>query len=413
MQFRLIGFRRFCVRKFRVEKSQRKASLKSRHLVLQASVLAACWSSGSTLVTPRASAQTATQTFEETARALKPLVIQSASQLRGNLTALNGNTVDVQGKISGLLTREGSKTILLKIGDDVTLISAPAEINSPLIRAGTAVRIIARVDVDKSTPLAMLAITNAPLDEAVPIVATTTTGDAAEIVTATTAAIDGELALPQPPAEAFVTTTPAPKPQPRPMSARGGGPRVTAPARVQATRPASKPASGSSLSSIEAEEAIDSQKPAYEALVRRHNNKLQPAVVSEIAEALLRAGYKHNMDPRFLAAVIAVESDFDVHCLSRSGAMGLGQIMPFNLKEAQISNPWNPTENVFGTARLLRGHLDSYKNRSNGTLLAVAAYNAGPGAVRRAGYKVPNGAQVQRYVWKVYYRYKAFAPDMF
>ena len=47
------------------------------------------------------------------------------------------------------------------------------------------------------------------------------------------------------------------------------------------------------------------------------------------------------------------------------------------------------------------------------SLLAVAAYNAGSGAVRRAGYKVPGGSQVQRYVWKVYYRYKQFAPDMF
>jgi soluble lytic murein transglycosylase-like protein len=93
--------------------------------------------------------------------------------------------------------------------------------------------------------------------------------------------------------------------------------------------------------------------------------------------------------------------------------MGLGQLMPFNLKEAGVTDPWNPTQNIFGTAKLLRGHLDDYKNRSNGTLLAVAAYNAGPGAVRRAGFQVPDGAQVRRYVWKVYYRYKALAPDMF
>lgn len=88
-------------------------------------------------------------------------------------------------------------------------------------------------------------------------------------------------------------------------------------------------------------------------------------------------------------------------------------MMPFNLKEAGVTDPWNPTQNVMGTAQLLRNLLDKYKKRSNGTLLAVAAYNAGQGAVRRAGYKVPKGAQVQRYVWKVYNRYKAFAPDMF
>jgi soluble lytic murein transglycosylase-like protein len=167
------------------------------------------------------------------------------------------------------------------------------------------------------------------------------------------------------------------------------------------------------MSSFDIEEVVESQKPVYEALVRQHNKKLKPQVVEEIAEALLRAGYQYQMDPRFLAAIIAVESDFDVNCLSGSGAMGLGQLMPFNLKEAGVKNPWNATDNIFGTARLLRGHLDDYKDRPNGTLLAVAAYNAGPGAVRRAGYKVPSGSQVQRYVWKVYYRYKAFAPDMF
>jgi soluble lytic murein transglycosylase-like protein len=158
---------------------------------------------------------------------------------------------------------------------------------------------------------------------------------------------------------------------------------------------------------------VSSQKAAYAQMIQSTNKKLKPAQVNEIAEAILRAGLKYQMDPRFLAAVIGVESDYDVACLSNSGAMGLGQLMPFNLKEAGVTDPWNPTQNIFGTAKLLRGHLDDYKNRSNGTLLAVAAYNAGPGAVRRAGFQVPDGAQVRRYVWKVYYRYKALAPDMF
>lgn len=45
--------------------------------------------------------------------------------------------------------------------------------------------------------------------------------------------------------------------------------------------------------------------------------------MQEIAVAILRAGYKNNLDPRFLAAILAVESDFDVYCLSGSGAIGL------------------------------------------------------------------------------------------
>ena len=199
------------------------------------------------------------------------------------------------------------------------------------------------------------------------------------------------------------TSTVAPKATAKPAP-KTAAPRAAA--RPQRVRP-------NQLSVGEREELIESQIPAYAALIRRHNKKLKPEVVQEIAVAILRAGYKENLDPRFIAAIIAVESDFDVHCVSSSGAMGLGQLMPFNLKEAGITNAWNPTQNVMGTAKLLRGHLNDYKGRSNATLLAVAAYNAGPGAVRRAGYKVPKGKQVQRYVWKVYYRYKAFAPDMF
>ena len=132
------------------------------------------------------------------------------------------------------------------------------------------------------------------------------------------------------------------------------------------------------------------------------------------ASALISAGYQFKIDPRFLAAIIAVESDFDIYCRSSSGAMGLGQLMPFNVTDLRLSDPWNPTQNIFGTAKLLRGHLDDFSRFGvRGPLLAVAAYNAGPNAVKRAGNNVPNGSQVQRYVWKVYYRYKEFAPDMF
>jgi soluble lytic murein transglycosylase-like protein len=93
--------------------------------------------------------------------------------------------------------------------------------------------------------------------------------------------------------------------------------------------------------------------------------------------------------------------------------MGLGQIMPFNLRGLGIQNAWNPDENIRGCARMMRQLLNKFGSQPNGTLLAVAAYNAGPNAVVRAGYRVPNGSQVQGYVWKIYNRYKAFAPEMF
>jgi soluble lytic murein transglycosylase-like protein len=132
-----------------------------------------------------------------------------------------------------------------------------------------------------------------------------------------------------------------------------------------------------------------------------------------IAGSILAAAQTHSLDPRFLAAIVKVESSFDPYCLSSSGAMGLGQLMPFNLRPLGVGNAWDPSQNLQGAARLLRQNLNTYARQPNGTLLAVAAYHAGVGAVNRAGKQVPPRAATQKYVWKVYYAYRALAPELF
>ena len=350
-----------------------------------------------------------TGSYDELQRELKPTRVESVKGYQSNLQALDGGAVEMSGDVAGIMSRNGSRTILLRMEGGTLLMSAPADASLPALRTGIFVKVLARVDSSQDTPLSILAATEAPRTE--PVIAKVE--DNAAIVPVAATAITpvpdvtpAEVALPQPPRIITPTRKVTPRAQPKPLASRGSGVLRPAVPRKASSGPASIPA-------YEADQLIENQKPAYEALVRRHNKKLRPEVVSEIAEALLRAGYKHNMDPRFLAAIIAVESNFNVNSLSSSGAMGLGQIMPFNLRSAGVKNPWNPTENIFGTARILRGNLNQYKNRPNSTLLAVAAYNAGSGAVRRAGYRVPNGQQVQRYVWKVHDRYKQFAPDMF
>jgi hypothetical protein len=319
---------------------------------------------------------------------------QSMQQLRESVRELDGSAIEINGEITGIMTRDDGRTALLKVGDEMAVLSAPLELQPKnLLRAGNLVRVLALVKNDgKGGRLTILALKEgtAPTPAAIAPQA----DDAVQILVA--GSDDGMLSTP-------MTSSITPLPQ-------APGASVSTPSR---TPPKPQTLRPNQLGVGEREELIESQIPFYTAIIRRHNKKLKPEVVQEIAVAILRAGYKHNLDPRFIAAIIAVESDFDVYCLSSSGAMGLGQLMPFNLKEAGITNAWNPTQNVMGTAKLLRGHLNDYKGRKDATLLAVAAYNAGPGAVRRAGYKVPNGKQVQRYVWKVYYRYKAFAPDMF
>jgi hypothetical protein len=331
--------------------------------------------------------------YDKLKTAYKAVVVESADVVRANLESLSGRVVEIKGAVGGFLTTPQGRTLMLQKDEATTTFGTTTQLNADAdslkaLRTGATVRVLAMVNVqneEHSLPLlSALAATDQMEPEKLFRDQEVDSSNELIVVPPMTS-----MTLPPPPKSAPVTKQPA--------------------------QPAALPQSTSKAPLDAAERAnwVEEQVPFYKALVRRHNKKLKEAQVEEIARAIINAGYANNMDPRFLASVIAVESDFDIYCLSSSGAMGLGQLMPFNLKAAGITDPWNPTQNINGCARLLRGHMNDYKNRADGTLLAVAAYNAGPGAVRRAGYKVPNGRQVQRYVWKVYYRYKAFAPDMF
>lgn len=107
------------------------------------------------------------------------------------------------------------------------------------------------------------------------------------------------------------------------------------------------------------------------------------------------AGVRHGVDPRLLAAVAQVESNFNPTAVSRAGAQGLMQFMPATAAGMGI-NPLDPAQAVDGAARYLRQQIDSFGSVE----LGLAAYNAGPGAVRRHG-GVPPFAETQAYVPKV------------
>lgn len=98
-----------------------------------------------------------------------------------------------------------------------------------------------------------------------------------------------------------------------------------------------------------------------------------------------------------LKAVIHVESRFDPKAVSKKGALGLMQIMPENLELLQISDPFDPWENIMGGARYLRSMLDRFEGRLP---LALAAYNAGPTAVERY-QDIPPYKETEAYVDKV------------
>ncbi len=117
---------------------------------------------------------------------------------------------------------------------------------------------------------------------------------------------------------------------------------------------------------------------------------------------IAEASRKHNLDPRLIKAVIKQESNYNSQDVSRVGAQGLMQLMPGTAKTLGVGNAFDPYENIHGGAKYLKMQLVNF----NGDLSkALAAYNAGPDAVKKYG-RVPPYRETRNYVKSVlkYYR---------
>jgi soluble lytic murein transglycosylase-like protein len=112
-----------------------------------------------------------------------------------------------------------------------------------------------------------------------------------------------------------------------------------------------------------------------------------------ISEAATRNGISSSL----LKAVIHVESYFNPKAVSKKGALGLMQIMPENLDALNISDPFDPWENIMGGAYYFKTMLERFSGQVD---LALAAYNAGPTAVEKYN-DIPPYPETQRYVRKV------------
>lgn len=115
------------------------------------------------------------------------------------------------------------------------------------------------------------------------------------------------------------------------------------------------------------------------------------------------AAAKHRLDPNLLHAVIYAESAYNASAVSSAGAVGLMQLMPATAKRYGVTNRHDPAQNINGGARYLK---DLLKLFNFNTRLAIAAYNAGEGAVKKYKNRIPPYPETQRYVKKVMQLYK-------
>ncbi|OMP67185.1 hypothetical protein BTO28_08905 [Domibacillus epiphyticus] len=156
------------------------------------------------------------------------------------------------------------------------------------------------------------------------------------------------------------------------------------------------------LEIVNAGEASSAAAP-QPALYTKAGADLLNAPKTSFDDIITRAAEKYNVPKKLIQSVIKQESNFNPNAVSHAGASGLMQLMPGTAKYLGVHNSFDPEQNVLGGTKYLRQMLDMFNGN---TSLALAAYNAGPGNVKKYG-GIPPFNETQNYVKKVTGYYNA------
>lgn len=134
----------------------------------------------------------------------------------------------------------------------------------------------------------------------------------------------------------------------------------------------------------------------YRRVIRSYNRSLSEEQLETIVRSILHYSYVFRVDPRFVVAVVAVESAFRPHAVSPAGAGGLGQLMPGTARDLKV-DPHVPWQNIQGTVRYLKLNLDRFRHlaKLQRYRMCLASYNAGYGAVQQYGGIPPYQETIQ------------------
>lgn len=137
--------------------------------------------------------------------------------------------------------------------------------------------------------------------------------------------------------------------------------------------------------------------PAVTGGCRLSSSKTQKRI-QRYAKTIARLSTTHNIDQSLIEAVIAAESCYNPKAVSRVGAQGLMQLMPKTATMLGVKDSFNPEQNMAGGVQYLRMMLDEFDQDKR---LALAAYNAGPNAVKKYKNTVPPYKETRNYVRKI------------